>query len=79
MLGKATDAQVARRTGRSVTSVKARRLRLGIASSRHRWAPEQDVLLGKFTDQILARRLGCTVKAIQARREALGIPAPTPE
>jgi hypothetical protein len=54
-------------------------LRLGIASSRHRWAPEQDVLLGKFTDQILARRLGCTVKAIQARREALGIPAPTPE
>jgi DNA-binding CsgD family transcriptional regulator len=36
MLGKASDAQVARRLGRSVTSVKTRRLRLGIASGRHR-------------------------------------------
>ena len=76
MLGKASDAQVARRLGRSVTSVKARRLRLGIASSRHRWTPEQDALLGKFPDETLARRLGCTVKAVQARRERLGIPAP---
>ncbi len=79
MLGKATDAQLARRLGRSVTSVKTRRLRLGIASSRHRWTPEQDALLAKFPDQTLARRLGCSVKAIQARREGLGIPAPTPE
>ena len=79
MLGKATDAQVARRTGRSVTSVKARRLRLGIASSRHSWAPDHDVLLGKFPDKTLARRLGCSVKAVQARREGLGIPAPSPE
>ena len=76
MLGKASDAQVARRLGRSVTSVKTRRLRLGIGSSRQRWAPEQDALLGKFPDQTLARRLGCTVKAVQARRERLGIPAP---
>ena len=76
MLGKVSDAQVARRLGRSLTSVKTRRLRLGIGSSRHRWAPEQDVLLGKFPDQTLARRLGCTVKAVQARRERLGIPAP---
>ena len=36
MLGKATDAQVARRLGRSVMSVKTRRVRLGIASSRRR-------------------------------------------
>jgi hypothetical protein len=79
MLGKATDAEVARRLGRSAVSVKARRLRLGIATSGHRWTQEQDVLLAKFPDQILARRLGCTVKAVQARREALGTPAPTPE
>ena len=79
MLGKASDAQVARRLGRSVTSVKARRLRLGIGSNRRRWTPEQDVLLGKFPDGTLARRLGCTVKAVQARRERLGIPVPKPE
>ena len=79
MLGKATDAQVARRLGRSATSVKARRLRLGIAASRHRWTPGQDVLLGKYPDKTLARRLGCTVKAVQARRERLGIPAARPE
>ena len=77
MLGKASDAQVARRLGRSVTSVKARRLRLGIASSRHCWTLGQDALLGKFPDETLARRLGCTVKAVQARRERLGIPAPS--
>lgn len=76
MLGKTPDAQVARRLGRSVVSVKSRRLRLGIASSRHRWAPHQDTLLGKVPDKTLARRLGCTVKAVQARRERLGIPAP---
>ena len=79
MLGKASDAQVARRLGRSVTSVKTKRLRLGLASSRHRWRLGQEVLLGKFPDQTLARRLGCTVKAVQARRERLGIPAPRPE
>jgi len=76
MLGKASDAQVARRLGRSVTSVKARRLRLGIASSRQRWTPEQDELLSKYPDKTLARRLGRTVKEVQARRERLGIPAP---
>jgi DNA-binding CsgD family transcriptional regulator len=76
LLSKASDAQVARRLGRSVTSVKTKRLRLGIPSSRHPWAPEQDALLGKFPDQTLARRMGCTVKAVQARRERLGIPAP---
>jgi DNA-binding CsgD family transcriptional regulator len=79
MLGKVTDAHLARRLGRSVTSVKTRRLRLGIASSLYRWAPEHDVLLGNFSDKALARRLGCTVKAVQAQRERLGIPAPTPE
>ena len=79
MLGKSPDAQVARRLGRSITSVKTRRLRLGIASSHHRWAPEQDALLGKFPDWTLARRLGCTVKTVQARRAKLGVPAPRPE
>ena len=78
MLGQASDAEVAHRPGRSLISVKATRWRLAIASSRHRWTPEQDVLLGKFPNETLARRLGCTVKAVQARREALGIPAPSP-
>ena len=72
MLGKSSDAQVARRLGRSVTSVKTRRLRLGLASSCHRWTPAEDVLLGKFPDETLARRLGRTVMGVQARRAKLG-------
>jgi hypothetical protein len=78
MLGKIPDAQLARRLERPLTSVKTKRLRLGIASSGYRWTPEQAVLLGKFPDKTLARRLGCTVKAVQAQREQLGIPAPGP-
>jgi len=59
--------------------VKARRIRLGIASYCRRWTPAEDVVLGKVPDEKLARRLGRTVEAIHARRERLGIPAPKPE
>ena len=79
MLGKVTDAQVSRRIGRSVTSIQAKRLRLGIASSGHHWTAECDALLAKFPDKVLARRLGCTVEEVQARRERAGIPAPKPD
>ena len=79
MLGKASDAQVALRLGRTVASVRARRLRLGLASGQHRWTPEQDKLLGKFPDQTLARRQGRTVMAVQERRAKLGVPAPRRE
>jgi hypothetical protein len=79
LLGTISDQEVARRLGRSATSVKARRARQGIASYRHWWTPGQDVLLGKFPDEELARRLGRTAEAVLARRERLGIPAHKPE
>jgi hypothetical protein len=79
LLGTISDQEVARRLGRSATSVKARRARQGIASCRHWWTPGQDVLLGKFPDEELARRLGRTTEAVLARRERLGIPAHRPE
>ena len=76
LLGTISDQEVAQRLGRSATSVKARRARLGIASYRHWWTPGQDLLLGKFLDEELARRLDRSVEAVRARRERLGIPAP---
>jgi DNA-binding CsgD family transcriptional regulator len=79
MLGTVSDQEIASRLGRSATSVKARRTRLGIASNRHWWTPGQDVLLGKFPDEELARRLGRSIEAVRARRERLGIPAPRAE
>ena len=79
MLGTVSDTQVARRLGRTTSGVKARRIRLGIASFRHRWTPAGDVVLGKVPDETLAQRLGRTVEAVRARRERLKIPAPKPE
>jgi DNA-binding CsgD family transcriptional regulator len=79
LLGTVSDQEIAQRLGRSATSVKARRTRLGIASNRHWWTPGQDVLLGKFPDEELARRLGRSLEAVRARRERLGIPVPRSE
>jgi hypothetical protein len=79
MLGTVPDAEVAHRLGRTASCVKARRVRLGIASYYRRWTPAEDVVLGKIPDERLAQRLGRTVEAVQARRERLGIPAPRPE
>lgn len=79
MLGTVSDQEIARRLGRTTSCVKARRIRLGIASYCRRWTPAEDVVLGKVPDEKLARRLGRTVEAIHARRERLGIPAPKPE
>jgi hypothetical protein len=79
LLGAVSDQEAARRLGRSNSCVKARRVRLGIASCCRRWTPAEDAGLGKVPDETLARRLGRTVEAVQTRREQLGIPAPKPE
>ena len=79
LLGTVSDQEVARRLGRTTSCVKARRVRLGIASSYRRRPPAEDGELGNVPDETPAQRLRRTVKAVQARREQLGIPVPKPK
>ncbi|MCX6916698.1 MAG: hypothetical protein NT167_27250 [Verrucomicrobia bacterium] len=75
MLGTASDRELAGRLGRSISSVRLRRIHLGRETPCRHWTPEADALLGKMPDQAVARRLGRTVPAVSTRRKRLGIPA----
>ena len=72
-LGRQPDEEVARRLGRSIIAVKARRWHLGITSSPPRWTKEEDRLLGRRPDAEVARRLGRSVAGVQGRRLKLGL------
>ena len=77
MLGTASDADIARRLGRSKSSIQSRRLKLGIKwvnPNRRAWTPEEIQLLGKERDAILAEKFHRTEKAILSKRLALKIP-----
>jgi len=48
LLGKMSDADLARRLGRTFVAIRVRRNRLGIPNYRHpvrRWTPEEEALL----------------------------------
>ena len=73
MLGTASDRELAHRLGRSISSVRLRRIELGRQTPFHHWTPETDALLGKMPDEAAAKRLGRKVSAVIARRRRLGI------
>ena len=78
LLGKMSDAEVARRVGRTFCAVRNHRNRLGIPNFAHpsqRWTPEEVALLGTLPDRLLARKLRRTRLAVARRRSKLGIPA----
>ena len=61
LLGKVADRQIARRLGRSLQAVIARRQALRIRNLDPPWkvwTPEQDKLLGRVSDRAMAARLG---------------------
>jgi hypothetical protein len=73
------DAEVARRTGRTIQSARRRRLHLGIpylVPERQRWTEEQDKLLGKLPDAEVARHTGHSVAAVAIRRSHRGLRDP---
>jgi hypothetical protein len=78
LLGKFTDAEVARRTGRAPWLVQAKRRSLGIPVLRdplHRpWTPAEDALLGTASPRDIARRLGRPLSGVYGRRHKLGLP-----
>jgi hypothetical protein len=74
LLGKFPDAEVARRTGHPVLSVKNTRCKIGIPCAERRnrpWTEEEDRLLGQMSDEELARRSGRSKATIRHRRTAL--------
>jgi hypothetical protein len=73
LVGKMTDAEIARRTGRPKFSVKSFRRKLGIPSitpipPTKAWTPEEDALMARLSDKEVARRTGRTLSAVQYRR-----------
>ena len=77
------DLKLAKLPKRNNTTIRERRLKLGIPSFRkhgpftpsREWAPADDDLLGTMTDPELAARLGCTVRMVYNRRVKLGVAA----
>jgi hypothetical protein len=75
LLGRYSNAEAARRLGRSLDSVSLRRSRMGISSppAQGLWTKKEEALLGTMTDRELARVLGRTELAVVSRRAKLGI------
>jgi hypothetical protein len=69
LLGRRSDARVAKKTGRSLEAVRQKRQELGIPNPRARgWQAEELRLLDKFSDGAVAARTGRTVWAVYQKR-----------
>jgi hypothetical protein len=78
-LGKMTDREAARKTGRSYASIRTRRLWLRIPMvyahpAVRPWVAKEIKLLGTMTDKKLARELGREKHQVIAKRLSLKIP-----
>jgi hypothetical protein len=71
------DAEVARRTGRTLEGVRRKREKLGIpspADGRVTWTAEQDELVRTLPPGEAAERMGRGRHAVYCRRGVLGVP-----
>ncbi len=79
LLGKVSDAELARRIGVTTTTVRTKRCLRGIPPLRPRdpmkWRAKDIALLGKYPDFEVARMLGVYRKAVINKRHELGIPS----
>ena len=79
LLGTMDDAEVARRTGRTLEAVRSKRERLGIPNPADsawsgpppRWTPEEDQLALTLSIREAAKRTGRTERAVGNRRHKL--------
>ena len=75
LLGTLTNAEGARRTGRSANGVRGKRCKLDIPNSAGPgWTAEELDLLGTMPDAEVAARIGRTEGAVTLKRCRLGIP-----
>lgn len=80
LLGKVSDHEAARRLRISLTTVRLKRVELGIQPFQERpetfeWTPEQIAKLGTVRDTDLAEEMGVTISVVWKKRTQLGIPA----
>ena len=73
LLGTKSDRALARKLGRTVKAIKARRQAKGVFLVKE-WRPEDDKILGTRPDQQVAMLLGRSEASIAWRRHKLGIP-----
>jgi hypothetical protein len=76
LFSKFNDKEIARKLGRTLSSVENRRTRLKIPVPNPGWrffTPAEDALLGTAADAEIAARLGRHRSSVQARRLRLGI------
>jgi hypothetical protein len=73
LLGTQPDEVLARKFGRPVSTVRARRWKKRIRVKKD-WRPEDDKILGTRTDQEIALLLGRSITNVAWRRNKLGIP-----
>jgi hypothetical protein len=77
LLGKLSDARVARRLDVSPATVRLKRRELGIPDTNTppvNWTPRKLALLGTRSDVVIARRLKIHRNSVYRKRLALGIP-----
>jgi hypothetical protein len=70
--------EVARRTGRSVAAVRARRSVLGCEPLKRPWTAREDELARALPPAEAARTTGRTERAVRNRRHVLGTAAESP-
>jgi hypothetical protein len=81
LFGTMTDGEIARRTGRNVGSVYAKRRQSGFGPCNSKWKPwteNEKALLGKMPDTEVARLTGHPVQSVRHTRFALRIPYVNP-
>jgi hypothetical protein len=75
LLGTLPDAEVARRTGRTMEAVRIKREKMGLPNPESTaWTPEQVSQLGTATDARVADLIGRTTSAVSKKRIAGSIP-----
>lgn len=80
LLGQVSDHEVARLLGLCATTVRLKRVKLGIPPFQERpepiaWTPERLARLGRCPDSQLAEEFGISTAAVLRKRTQLGIPA----
>jgi hypothetical protein len=80
LLGKFTDAEVGKRTGRTSKQVCKKRTWLGITAChggrrpKRQWTPDEDALLGTLKDSKVGEMLGIDRQTVAKRRNIFDIP-----
>ncbi len=78
IVGKVSDAEAARRLGRSEKAVHHHRMKLGLAlfhrKPRRDWTAAEDAMLGTDLDAVVAQQLKRPAGSVAARRRSKGIP-----